>query len=117
MLFEPKKKKMVFFLYPQRALNAAGAVSTGKVRSGVVAQPPSDREAGEDTSSRGRGVADVRQRATSLLCATPPPGFSGCERRTEFPGKKIKRPNERLKLCCRRMGLKGVTYRSHLFAD
>ena len=88
MLFEPKKKKMVFFLYPQRALNAAGAVSTGKVRSGVVAQPPSDREAGEDTSSRGRGVADVRQRATSLLCATPPPGFSGCERRTEFPGKK-----------------------------
>lgn len=86
-LFRAEKKKKWFI---QKALNAAGAVSTGKVcvRSGVVAQPPSNREAGEDTSSRGRGVADVRQRATSLLCATPPPGFSGCERRTEFPGKK-----------------------------
>ena len=110
-----KKKKMV---YPQRALNAAGAVSTGKVRSGVVAQPPSDREAGEDTSSRGRGVADVRQRARPPSCALRRPPVSQAARDgRSSPGKKIKRPNERLKLCCRRMGLKGVTYRRHLFAD
>ena len=71
VLSRPKKKNGV---YP-KSLERRRAVSTGKVcvRSGVVAQPPSDREAGEDTSSRGRGVADVRTRATSLLCATPPP--------------------------------------------
>ena len=84
-----KKKKMVFLVYPQRALNAAGAVSTGKVRSGVVAQPPSDREAGEDTSSRGRGVADVRQRARPPSCALRRPPVSQAARDgRSSPGKK-----------------------------
>ena len=83
-----KKKKMVFLVYPQRALNAAGAVSTGKVRSGVVAQPPSDREAGEDTSSRGRGVADVRQRARPPSCALRRPPVSQAARDgRSSPGK------------------------------
>ena len=98
--FSSRKKKKWFI---QKSLERRRSGDTGKVcvRSGVVAQPPSDREDGEDTSSRGRGVADVRQRARPPSCALRRPPVSQAARDgRSSPGKKIKRPNERLKLCC-----------------
>ena len=54
-------------------------------RSSTTQRPRGRR--GHQLARQGSGRREAA-RATSLLCATPPPGFSGCERRTEFPGKK-----------------------------
>ena len=85
-LFRAGKKKMVFI---QKSLERRRSGEHGQSafgsRSSTTQRPRGRR--GHQLARQGSGRREAA-RATSLLCATPPPGFSGCERRTEFPGKK-----------------------------
>ena len=82
-----KKKKMVYpkSLERRRSGEHGQSVCAFGSRSSTTQRPRGRR--GHQLARQGSGRREAA-RATSLLCATPPPGFSGCERRTEFPGKK-----------------------------